>query len=635
MEKAISFLKPSTTSTSVLFLFTSILLLLQPMVSSSWIFHSRLFLRQQRQIGNSLNFSFRSSSSPLLTNLYSTTTAATTNTAANRATANSLRMAASSTKGKVATTQIPCPPAENDEDDYSLYHLQQRTQWLIENHEALGKVCLSIAGGGGHALSTLAATAGASQLLLEGTVTYDRASFQNYVGRALPNDKSFSFSSLEAAKLSSESALLQGMQLRSRNMEGKNTLFALRDTVGLGSASTLKTTTTGGMSRTGRPSHGNIVATRSNGTQVCMKLILNCPTQNRFQQDVFCSHMILQTLEELAKIKDKTATNSSKIRKYSDLDVDEIIDPTEFNGVTIEQWQTEEAKLGGDDQDTTTTTTVVDPVISAANRILSGVDEAVLLLPKGTTSSTTSSSSSQSTTTNDFLEPLLFPVLPDNCLIFPGSFNPPHKGHLGLARAAIAKLSESDEALRPLVFEISITNADKPAMDPEEVSRRVAQFRDILYETTNGDGDDQGIPEWGVLLTSAPLFADKVRMLRHFSPTSLQPHSKFPVTEDETTKSRRWSFVIGTDTMVRVLNPKYYKNDYNNMLEAQRSMGADFVVGGRLDQSDQGSSETFVTGDTELDGLPPDVKDMFVLLGESDFRMDISSTELRSQGQQI
>jgi hypothetical protein len=44
-------------------------------------------------------------------------------------------------------------------------------------------------------------------------------------------------------------------------------------------------------------------------------------------------------------------------------------------------------------------------------------------------------------------------------------------------------------------------------------------------------------------------------------------------------------FVIGTDTMVRILNPKYYGDDVEAMLESVREMGRSgvhFVVGGRL-----------------------------------------------------
>ena len=47
------------------------------------------------------------------------------------------------------------------------------------------------------------------------------------------------------------------------------------------------------------------------------------------------------------------------------------------------------------------------------------------------------------------------------------------------------------------------------------------------------------------------------------------------------------TFAIGTDTMVRILNPKYYDEDREQMLEAVREMGREgvhFVVGGRLEQ---------------------------------------------------
>ncbi|CAB9497406.1 expressed unknown protein [Seminavis robusta] len=488
------------------------------------------------------------------------------------------------------TTQIPGPPP----DAYSLEDLQQRAQWLIQNHASFGKVAMAIAGGGGHALSTLAATSGASQLLLEGTVTYDRASFQRYVNKTQQSIPSsgFSYSSLDAARMASQSALLQGMQLRATS----GTLAAIRDTVGVGSASTLKTTTAGGMSKSGRPSRGNVVATRANGTQTCMQYTLNCgPTQNtRFQQDVLCSHMILQTMETLAEKETQPNADSTTTD-----DATTVVDPETFEGITIRQWMAT--------TNTNNNTEQQHQIIQkAANRILSGHEKAVLLLPKLHTANSDD---------DVFLEPLVYPVLPDNCLIMPGSFNPPHPGHVGLARAAIAKMSTGDESSSsvPLVFELSITNADKPAMEADEVARRVSLFRDVMP-----DGQ-----QWGILLTSAPLFSDKIRALQqYYTPTDA---------------SNKWSFVIGTDTMVRVLNSKYYNDSYEQMLQAQRSMGAGFVVGGRLNQDKQKQQQQtnieqveFVTGEEALVGLPEDVQELFVLLKESDFRADISSSEIRA-----
>lgn len=93
-------------------------------------------------------------------------------------------------------------------------------------------------------------------------------------------------------------------------------------------------------------------------------------------------------------------------------------------------------------------------------------------------------------------------------------------------------------------------------------------------------------------------------------------------------------FVIGTDTMVRILNPKYYADSEENMLEAVREMGragVHFVVGGRLEQRLGGDSTKFVSGEDEVKVLPKDVQQMFTLVTEEDFRVDISSSEIRKR----
>ena len=55
-------------------------------------------------------------------------------------------------------------------------------------------------------------------------------------------------------------------------------------------------------------------------------------------------------------------------------------------------------------------------------------------------------------------------------LLVPGSFNPLHHGHLGLAAAAASRTG------RPAAFELSVVNVDKPPLAEREVRRRVAQF---------------------------------------------------------------------------------------------------------------------------------------------------------------
>jgi hypothetical protein len=63
--------------------------------------------------------------------------------------------------------------------------------------------------------------------------------------------------------------------------------------------------------------------------------------------------------------------------------------------------------------------------------------------------------------------------------------------------------------------------------------------------------------------------------------------------------------------------------------------GVHFVVGGRLEQIKEADGEIkeaqFVTGEEELEGLPEDIQNMFTIIREDDFRVDISSTELRAK----
>ena len=75
-------------------------------------------------------------------------------------------------------------------------------------------------------------------------------------------------------------------------------------------------------------------------------------------------------------------------------------------------------------------------------------------------------------------------VLPPHSIVFPGSFNPVHEGHVELAKASMEK-TDSKMAF----FEISITNADKPAMSLDAVVERLedlAKTHDLDWEALLG-----------------------------------------------------------------------------------------------------------------------------------------------------
>jgi hypothetical protein len=174
---------------------------------------------------------------------------------------------------------------------------------------------------------------------------------------------------------------------------------------------------------------------------------------------------------------------------------------------------------------------------------------------------------------------------PQAFVLFPGSFNPMHEGHVLLARLA--------EELRqqPLAFEISVTNVDKPPLAGETVRRRLAQFA------------------WKapVELTRAPTFVEKSRL--------------FPGT----------TFVVGADTAERLFGPKYYGDDEARMhmaLEEIASSGGSFLVAVRIDAAGRVRALNDIP-------VPRRYADLFTEIPEHRFRSDISSSELRARGRAV
>ena len=164
--------------------------------------------------------------------------------------------------------------------------------------------------------------------------------------------------------------------------------------------------------------------------------------------------------------------------------------------------------------------------------------------------------------------------------VLPGSFNPLHAGHLGLAQVAAELLGTA------VHFELSVLNVDKPPLSAEEVRRRVDQF---AWRAT-------------VELTRAPTFLEKSRL--------------FPGA----------TFVIGADTAERLVAERYYGDSPTRMraaLEEMAGRGARFLVAVRRDPSGRLRSLADATVPTALAGV-------FAEIPENRFRLDASSTELRA-----
>jgi len=162
-------------------------------------------------------------------------------------------------------------------------------------------------------------------------------------------------------------------------------------------------------------------------------------------------------------------------------------------------------------------------------------------------------------------------------LVFPGSFDPLHEGHLRMAIVA------QEIAERPLDFELSVTNVDKPSLDYLEMQLRASQFAGR-----------------SLLLTRAATFVEKVDV--------------FPAS----------TFVLGADTYSRLADPKYY--------------GGSAEAADRAVERIAGQARGLIVFGRERDGVfedparldvPRSLRELTYFVSQQEFRMDISSTQLR------
>jgi len=160
--------------------------------------------------------------------------------------------------------------------------------------------------------------------------------------------------------------------------------------------------------------------------------------------------------------------------------------------------------------------------------------------------------------------------------IMPGAFNPLHEGHRHI-------LARSTELLGcKVALEISIRNVDKPPLDYLTMRER----------------QDQAAP-LALIFTNAPTFEKKSTI--------------FPGV----------TFIVGIDTLIRIQQARYYHSAAarDSAIRSINESDNHFLVFGRT------IKKQFRTLD-DVD-LLPELRSLCSGVCESDFRMDISSSELR------
>lgn len=142
-------------------------------------------------------------------------------------------------------------------------------------------------------------------------------------------------------------------------------------------------------------------------------------------------------------------------------------------------------------------------------------------------------------------------------LILDSSFNPPHLGHLSMIRQAIMKVGTIQENYtavssintKSVLLLFSVNNADKGTAETEEYVRRLHMV-ELMSEYIS---TELGVA-CCVALTNASLFVDKSDLINGW------------LRQRRTSMEVETYFLLGFDTLIRLLDAKYYDGNINEVL---------------------------------------------------------------------
>ena len=140
--------------------------------------------------------------------------------------------------------------------------------------------------------------------------------------------------------------------------------------------------------------------------------------------------------------------------------------------------------------------------------------------------------------------------------VLDSSFNPPTTAHLALARSSLAAsppprppTGSSSPAPRRLLLLLSAHNADKPA-SPATLLERLEMMHRLSLSLGPQLPPDVGVD---IGLTKHARFVDKSQALAAAYPPAQHHHHQQPPPQQP-----QQTFLLGFDTLVRLLDPRYY-----------------------------------------------------------------------------
>ena len=207
--------------------------------------------------------------------------------------------------------------------------------------------------------------------------------------------------------------------------------------------------------------------------------------------------------------------------------------------------------------------------------------------------------------------------------ILDSSFNPPHLGHMQLARDSLAQVYRKDEKdeNKVLLLLLSVKNADKINPQPASFRERL----DMMCLMANHMYDTYNI-NVSVGLTKHAKFVDKSSCVRRY------------IKEKDLLLSKaldhlNLTFLVGFDTLIRIFNPKYYLPFKVSQALAEFMKTTDIFCLSRSDEDNSFSEQAKYVMDIEKgnhEDIPADwASRIFFELKDKDETSTISSSSVR------